>query len=197
MPAIATALPNSRHQCCQAHSLRHLAEPLAAADAACKGELRTTVRQHVGALLQQAPQRPSDHAGVLPVTGLLPSPGEEPTAAACPHPTPSAAPTASEPEAEQVSTQLVRHTRYVLTLEGRPPFRLAGMETYEQLSSVAGVSLDLLAQRYEPRLAQLYQGFQCVSSGQYYSLQAQGDFCGIVVSRQKGPTAGPTTTKRG
>ena len=36
VPAVATALPDSRHQFCQAHYLRNLAEPLAAADAAFK-----------------------------------------------------------------------------------------------------------------------------------------------------------------
>jgi hypothetical protein len=64
------------------------------------------------------------------------------------------------PAAAQVITQLVHHTRYLLTLKGRSPFRLAGIETYERLSTVAGVSLDLLAQHYDPRLAQLYQGLQ-------------------------------------
>ena len=98
------------------------------------------------------------------MTGLLPSPLEEPTAPACQRPTPAAAPTASDPEAEQVITQLVRHTRYLLTLKGRPPFRLAGLETYERLHNVACVSLDLLAKRYEPRLAQLYQGLQSALS---------------------------------
>ena len=33
-----------------------------------------------------------------------------------------------------------------------------------RLSNVAGVSLDLLAQHYEPRLAQLYQGLQAALS---------------------------------
>ena len=61
-------------------------------------------------------------------------------------------------------TQLVRHTRYLLTLKGRPPFRLAGIETYERLQNVTRGSLDLLAQRYEPRLAQLYQGLQAALS---------------------------------
>ena len=164
VPAVATVLPDSRHQFCQAHYLRNLAEPLAAADAAFKGELRKTVRQQVGDLLRQEPQRPPGHAGVLTVTGLLPSPVEEPTAPAGQRPTPAAAPTASEPEAEQVITQLVRHTRYLLTLKGRPPFRLAGLETYERLPNVACLSLDLLATRYEPRLAQLYQGLQAALS---------------------------------
>jgi hypothetical protein len=58
VPAVATAWPPRRHQGCQAHSLRHLAEPLAAAAAAFKGELRNTVRQQVGDLLRQEPRRP-------------------------------------------------------------------------------------------------------------------------------------------
>jgi transposase-like protein len=37
VPAVATVVPHSRHQFCQAHYLRHLAEPLAEADAAFKG----------------------------------------------------------------------------------------------------------------------------------------------------------------
>ena len=160
VPAVATALPDSRHQFCQAHYLRNLAEPLAAADAAFQGELRKTVRQHVGNLLRQEARKPPDHTGVLTVTGLLPSPVEESTAPSCQSLPPAASPSASDPEADQIITPLVRHMRYLLTLKGRPPFRLAGLETYERLRSVAGVSLDVLATHYEPRLAQLYQGLQ-------------------------------------
>jgi len=160
VPAVATALPGSRHQLCQAHYLRNLAEPLAAADTVFKGELRQAVRQQVGDLLRQEPPSTPGNAGLLTVTGLLPSPVAEPPAPAGHCPTPSAAPMAAAPAAAQVITQLVRHTRYLLTLKGRSPFRLAGIETYERLSNVASVSLDLLAQHYEPRLAQLYQGLQ-------------------------------------
>src|SRR5262245_15507951 len=160
VPAVATVLPHSRHQFCQVHYLRNLAEPLAAADAAFKGELRKTVREQVGDLLRQEPRRQPGQAGVLTVTGLLPSPVAEPTAPTCQRPAPSAAPTAPDPAAEKVITQLLCHTRYLLTLKGRPPFRLAGMETYERLHNVAQLSLDLLATRYDPRLAQLYQGLQ-------------------------------------
>jgi hypothetical protein len=164
VPAVATVLPASRHQFCQAHYLRNLAEPLAAADAAFKGELRKTVREQVGDLLRQGPQRSPGHAGVLTVTGLLPSLVEAPTAPACHSPAPSASPTASAPTADTVITPLLHHTRYLLTLKGRPPLRLAGLETYERLHSVACVSLDLLAKRYEPRLAQLYQGLRSALS---------------------------------
>jgi hypothetical protein len=160
VPAVATALPGSHHQLCQAHYLRNLAEPLAAADAVFKGELRQAVRQQMGDLLRQEPPRAPGHAGILTVTGLWPSPVAEPPAPVDHCPAPSAAPMAATPAAAQVITQLVRHARYLLTLKGRSPFRLAGIETYERLSTVAGVSLDLLAQHYDPRLAQLYQGLQ-------------------------------------
>jgi hypothetical protein len=160
VPAVATVLPHSRHQFCQAHYLRNLAEPLAAADAALKGELRKTVREQGADLLRQEPRRPLGPAGGWTVTGLLPSPVEEPTTPTGSLPTSAAAPTASDPHAEQVITQLLCHTRYLLTLKGQPPFRLAGMETYERLHSVACLSLDLLAKRCDLRLAQLYQGLQ-------------------------------------
>jgi len=67
VPAVATALPNSRHQFCQAHYLRNLAEPLAEADAAFKGALRKTMREHVGDLLRQDSRRPPGQAGLLTV----------------------------------------------------------------------------------------------------------------------------------
>ena len=65
VPAVATALPDSRHQFCQAHYLRNLAEPLAAADAAFQGELRKTVRQHEW--VTYSGRKPGSHltAGVI------------------------------------------------------------------------------------------------------------------------------------
>ena len=176
VPAVATVLPTSRHQFCQAHYLRNLAEPLAEADAAFKGELRKTVREHVGDVIRQESRTASGHTGVLTVTGLLPSPLEKPTAPAVHSPTPRGTRTGPESEADEVITQLFRHTRSLLTLKGRPPLRLAGMETYERLQNVACLSLDLLAQRYEPRLAQLYQGLQSALSpfAQTYQALQQG-----------------------
>src|SRR5215471_13164231 len=164
VPAVSTVLPTSRHQFCQAHYLHNLAEPLAEADAAFKVELRQTVRQHVGDLIRREPRTDAGQAGVLTVTGLLPSPLTEPLAATSPTAKPTVAPASSGPEVDAVVTQLLRHTRYLLTLKGRPPFRLAGMETYERLQNVACLSLDLLATRYESRLAQFYQGLQSALS---------------------------------
>jgi hypothetical protein len=164
VPAVATVLPNSRHQFCRAHYLRNLAEPLAETDAAFKVALRQHVRQQVGDVIRQELQAAPGQAGVLTVTGLLPSPVEAPKAPASQSPPSIVSSTALEPAAEEVITQLVHHTRYLLTLKGRPPFRLAGLETYERLQNVARFSLELLAQRYEPRLAQLYQGLQAALS---------------------------------
>ncbi len=167
MPAVAKLFPQSRYQFCQAHYLRNLAEPLAEADAAFKVDLRKAVREQVGDLIRKESRPPSDPAGVLTVTGLLPSPigpQTEPLAPAAQSPPPQALPSASEDEADEVVTQLLRHTRYLLTLKGRPPFRLAGLETYERLDHVGRLSLDLLAERYDPRLAQLYQGLEAALS---------------------------------
>jgi hypothetical protein len=160
VPAVATVLPHSRYQFCQAHYLRNLAAPLAEADTAFKVALRQSVRQQVGNVIRQEPRTAPGQAGVLTVTGLLPSPLEAPQAPASHSPTPRLSPTAPAPETDEVITQLFRHTRYLLTLKGRPPFWLAGLETYERLHNVAQLSLDLLAERYDPRLAQLYQGLQ-------------------------------------
>jgi hypothetical protein len=160
VPAVATVLPHSRHQFCQAHYLRNLAEPLAEADAAFKMALRQSVRQQVGDVLRQDSQTEPGQAGVLTVTGLVPSPLEQPPAPASPSPPRWDPLTVPESKAEEVITHLLRHTRYLLTLKGRPPLRLAGMETYERLQHVAQCSLDLLAERYDLRLAQLYQGLQ-------------------------------------
>jgi hypothetical protein len=172
VPAVATVGPNMRHPCCQAHSLRHLAEPLAEAAAAFKGALRHHVRQQVGDMIRQEPQTAPGQAGVLTVTGLVPSPCEEPQAPASHSPTPLGSPTTLVSEVDEVITQLLQHTRYLRTLKGRPPFRLAGLETSERLQTVAQVSLDLLAKRYEPRLAQLYQGLQAALSPLAETFQA-------------------------
>jgi hypothetical protein len=163
MPAIRTVLPKSRYQFCQAHCLRNLAEPLADTDAAFKVDLRKAVRQQVGDLIRQDPRPPTDTGAVLTVTGLLPSPLWRPQTSGVSEPQ-NALYQTPQSEADEVVAQLFRRTRYLLTLKGRPPFRLAGMETYERLDDVARLSLDLLTQRYDPRLVQLYQGLQSALS---------------------------------
>src|SRR5439155_468288 len=82
-----------------------------------------TVRQQVGDVIRQEPRTVPGHAGVLTVTGLVPSPGEKPPVPASQSPTPRDTRTAPASEADEVITPLFRHTRYLLTLHGRPPFR--------------------------------------------------------------------------
>jgi hypothetical protein len=79
-------------------------------------------------------------------------------------PPPRAAPAATAPAADEIVTALLRHTRDLRTRKGRPPLRLAGLETYERLDHVARVRLALVAERYAPRLAQLDQGRQSALS---------------------------------
>src|SRR5438094_3026989 len=107
VPAVAAVLPHTRHQFCQAHYLRNLAEPLAEADAAFKMALRQSVRQQVGDLIRQDARTEPGHAGVLTVTGLLPSPLAAPKTPASPSPTGSAL--APAREADAVVLPLMRH----------------------------------------------------------------------------------------
>jgi hypothetical protein len=160
VPAVATVCPHSRYQFCQAHYRRNLAEPLAEADAAFKGALRNTVRQQVGDLIRQEPRTMPGQAGIVTVTGLVPSLLEKPTAPAAQSSPLRDTLTAPESTANEIIAPLFRHPRSLRTLKGRPPFRLAGMETYERLQNVAQCSLDLLAERYDQRLAHLSQGLQ-------------------------------------
>jgi hypothetical protein len=172
VPAVRTVLPTRRPQFCQAPYLHHLAAPLAEAAAAFKVERRQTGRQHVGALIRWEPRTEAGQAGVWTVTGLWPSPLQEPLAAPSPTAQPTVAPASAGPEVDAGVPPRVRPTRSLLPLKGRPPFRLAGTETYERLHRVARCSLALRAQRYEPRRAQLYQGLQAALSSWAASSQA-------------------------
>jgi hypothetical protein len=159
LPAVATVLPQARHCFCQTHYLNNLAEPWATQDAAFKGALRQAVRHEVGSLLRTERLTPTTDENVLTITGVLPDAAQPPVpAGGAPPPTPS---TPLDPDAlEAVVTQLCHHTRYVLTLKGRPPFQLAGLETYQRLHQVLTFSGELLAHHTTPRLLQLHQGLQ-------------------------------------
>jgi hypothetical protein len=160
VPAVASVFPKRPHQFCQAHYLRNLATPLADADTVFKSEVRKSVRDQVGSLIRQEAIAGDAPSGVLTVTGILPEPIADP-------PLPPWA--VSEglwrergdvTKADEVVNHLLAHTRYLLTLKGRPPFRLAGLETYERLQGVIGLSFDLLTHRLDRRLVKLYQGLK-------------------------------------
>ncbi len=171
LPAVATVLPGSRHQLCQAHYLRNLADPLAEADSAFNVALRKAVREQVGVLIRSEHQASASPPGLLTVTGLLPDPLPEAPHPQTTDPLPEAA---KEPQtvADKIVTQVLRRTRYLLTLKGRPPLRLAGLEAYRGLqqslprtrSGVAAFSQELLTHRYDPRLADLSRGLETALS---------------------------------
>jgi Transposase, Mutator family len=154
--AVASKLPKSPHQLCQAHYLRNLATPLSEADVELKTQVRKAVRDQVGALIRRPVRSDASAKGVLTVTGILASP--LPWAAA--DAGASGGVEDVQRQVEEVISYLFAHTRYLLTLKGRPPFNLAGLETYERLHKVVEVSFKLLTHRLDWRLVTLYQGLQ-------------------------------------
>jgi hypothetical protein len=149
VPAIAEVFSGAKHSFCQAHYLGNAAEPISEADEAMKIELRQGVRQEIGALIRQ---EKVENQGVLTVTGGIPSPvtpGE-------------AAPDPVAQEQDAILQDLSRRIRYLLTLKGRPPFRLAGIEMFERLTEVKDCLERLIAHHSHPQLALLLQGL-CVS----------------------------------
>ncbi len=135
VPAISTVFPAAKHGFCQAHYLSNIADPVAAVDEGLKVTLRKTVRQEVGPIIRaEQVEKP----GVLTMTGLIPSPvpDEQPS-----RPTPQTEglggdgiipdqAAVTQPERDEIITAFKRRVRYLLTLKGRPPFRLAGLEMY-------------------------------------------------------------------
>ncbi|MBN2258805.1 MAG: transposase [Anaerolineaceae bacterium] len=155
-PAVPIVFPEAKHGFCQLHYLGNAAEPVAEEDQAMKMTLRKAVRDEVGEIIRR---EKVEKTGVLTVTGLIPTPVEapqEPTEVASQASQPIHDPIVQEHEA--IVQDLLRRVRYLLTLKGRPPFRLAGIEMYERLAEVQ-ICLDmLLDHRTDSRLAELKQG---------------------------------------
>jgi hypothetical protein len=155
MSALQVVFPQAKQSLCQWHYFQNAAEPVAAADEQMKIALRQTVRAEIGDLLRpQTVEKP----GVLTTTGLIPSPLPEPT----PPASGAGAETTPAParEREEIVQDLVRRVRYLLTLKGRPPFRLAGIEMFEQLQKARQCADELLAYQSESRLLQLRAGLE-------------------------------------
>ncbi len=149
-PAIPVVFPDAKHALCQTHYFKNAAAPVAEEDQAMKVTLRQAVRQEVGELLRR---EKVEQAGVLTVTGLLPTPIEAPH-----EPEETASSRAVDQEQEAIVADLVRRVRYLLTLKGRPPFRLAGIEMFAGLTEVRACLDTLLAHRSDPRLVELHRG---------------------------------------
>jgi hypothetical protein len=158
VPAVARVFPHAVHGFCQVHYFQNAAAPVADADEAMKKALRQAVRADLGELL-----RPTtlENTGVLTVTGLVPSTVESPRPADIAEPpAPSASATAPTAERKKIVQDILHRVRYLLTLKGRPPFRLAGVETYERLLEVKRCVEQLVRHDPEPRLVQVLHGLR-------------------------------------
>jgi hypothetical protein len=135
------------------------------------------VRREVGLLIRTNKASDVLRPSLLTVTGLLPDSRPNTTEAADFQTGTMATQISEAAVVDEVVTQLLRHTRYLLTLKGRPPFRLAGIETYQRLQSVIALTDELLTHRLEPRLTRLRVGL-CVAltpfTGEYQELR-QGE----------------------
>ncbi len=83
-----------------------------------------------------------------------------------------------------------------MTLKGRPPFRLAGLETYERLEAVSSLSNELLSYRYDPRLARLCQGIRTALTPYthiYQDLEQGASWLRDIAQILEPPTERPTT----
>jgi hypothetical protein len=145
VPAVAKVFSKAKHSFCQMHYLGNAAEPLSEADEAMKIELRQGVRQEIGALIRQ---EKVEKQGVLTVTGGIPSLVTSK----------DASPDPIVQEQDAILQDISRRIRYLLTLKGRPPFCLAGLEMFERLTEVKDLLERLSAQHEHPQVSQLQQG---------------------------------------
>ncbi len=186
LPAIKSTFPHAAHGYCHSHYLKNIATPIAARDEAMKVSLRKQVRAEVGELIRpEQVERP----GVLTVTGLLPTSvndvlltedaseviKDEPLMAnieetedAKNRKEVKESVTTEEKkqrdlarqEQEEIETACKRRVRYLLTLKGRPPFRLAGVEMHERLREVSDCLGEMIVHMSTPCLTQLQQGIK-------------------------------------
>lgn len=80
---------------------------------------------------------------------------------------------------EEIVEALLRRVRYLLTLKGRPPFRLAGLEMYERLKDLCLELGSFISHDGEPRLIKLQHGLNMaleVVADDYQSLRQGGDW---------------------
>lgn len=147
VPAIARVFPNAKHGLCQVHYLKNASIPVAESDEAMKVNLRQAVRAEIG---EEIRAEKVEESGVLTVTGAIPSPIE-----ILPVQEQS-----TQQKSEQVRQNLKRRIRYLLTLKGRPPFRLAGIEMFEKLSEMRDICQQLTSIHSDPELEKLQLGLQ-------------------------------------
>jgi len=152
LPAVSVVFPQAVHGFCQLHYLDNAAEPVAEADEQMKISLRQGVRAAVGDLIRQ---KQAEKPTVLTVTGVIPTP----VVLSTPLPAPEPAEIAAWAR-EAIVQDILQRVRYLLTLKGRPPFRLAGIEMFTRLQEVETCVQELIQHQAEPRLLALQAGLQ-------------------------------------
>jgi hypothetical protein len=152
LPAVNVVFPQAVHGFCQLHYLNNAAAPVAEADEQMKINLRQSIRAAAGDLIRQ---KQVEKPVVLTVTGMIPTPVVPSTTRPAIEPT-----TIATRERETIVEDILHRVRYLLTLKGRPPFRLAGIEMFARLQEVAACVQELLQQQTEPRLQALQTGLQ-------------------------------------
>lgn len=150
LPAVAEVFPQARHAFCQSHYLHNIAIPVAEADEAMKMLLRQDVRAAIGQYIRQEDVVAE---GVLTVTGVLPSPVEASARVSEP-----VLPKDSEQIRDTILRDISRRIRYLLTLKGRPPLRLAGIEMFVGLFEVKECLERLMVYHSTPQLLTLHHG---------------------------------------
>lgn len=151
--AVASVFSGVPHGYCQFHYLDNAAEPIAAADEQMKIELRQGIRAEIGGLIRH---KQAEKPVISVVTGLLPSP-----LPAISTPTVSLEPQiVAQQERESIVQDILARVRYLLTLKGRPPFRLAGIEMFARLQEVVKYTQELIEHFPEAHLLKLLDGLQ-------------------------------------
>jgi hypothetical protein len=171
LPAVAEVFPQARHALCQSHYLRNIAIPVAEADEAMKMCLRQDVRATIGQYIRQ---EDVESEGVLTITGTLPSPVEAHTLVSEP-----VLPKNIEQVRDSIIREICRRIRYLLTLKGRPPLRLAGIEMFAGLSEVKECLERLIVHHSTPQLLTLHHGLQTAlqsSQATYSFLRESADW---------------------
>ena len=91
----------------------------------------------------------------MTITGVLPSPVEAPTIVS-----EHILPKDGEQVRDAITRDICRRIRYLLTLKGRPPLRLAGIEMFVGLSEANEFLDRLIVHHSTPQLLTLHQGLQ-------------------------------------
>ncbi len=150
--------PQPPHGFCHLHYFKNAAEPVAEADEGMKITLRQGVRTEIGDILRP---KSTEKRPELVITGLIPSPALSPQPAVNPTLRPASDASAPrETERERIIQDVLQRVRYLLTLKGRPPFRLAGVEMFERLQEVKRCLDQLVRHDSEPRLVTVRDGLR-------------------------------------